>query len=570
MIKILLPISCLLLSIAGCETQKQVLNEKQIKSIDSLFSKWDNNNSAGMSVAIWHKDNLTTLNYGMSDIEKQIPITDDTKFDIASMSKQFTIMSILLLEEEGKLSVNDDIRKYLPELPDYGEKVTIDNLMTHTSGIRDHFLLLQLTNDCGSDTTITNRDILTLISRQNELSFKPGSQQIYCNSGYVLLAIIIERISKMSFPEFTYKYIFEPLGMMNSYFIDSKTYLSENCAKGYLYNEKDTAFNYIPNYATVSGGTGMTTTASDLVKWYLNFKNNKLGKRKQSLIDKLTRIPKINNYIPFKRGYGMYVDNYNNSLNYWMTGDEIGYSSVMTYFPEQDFIAVVLSNISREIDFNNRYDISNFFVKNNKTKDTSFISDNEQKKKNKHLHTPEELMSLQGKYFDPKELDMEFIRYRDTSLYTYRGTELIPIGKYQFKLKGQKNTFSFKKINDSTIYLKTQQYSYGDDYEYDYPLRESNLKKQSESIINTGNAHDLTGSYKNEGTHKAININLGNTGLSARWEGGGSFELQPIFNNYLLSFSRYAFFEIDYNEDNSIKGFYISYDRMRNLYFKKE
>lgn len=568
MIKVcrLLVLSFLISILLSCSNTG--INEDTISQIDSIFSKWDSNNSAGLSIAIWHKGQLMTKNYGMEDIEKRKCITSNTKFDIASMSKQFTVMSILLLEEEGKLSVEDDIRTYLPELPDYGVTITIDHLMAHTSGMRDHFLLMSLTEDCGTNTTISNDDVLKLMSRQNTLNFIPGTQQIYCNSGYVLLAIIVERVSKMSFPEFTKKNIFMPLEMNRSEFINSPTYLSAKCAKGYIYNREDSCYIEVPNQSTATGGTGMTTTATDLVKWYHNFKDNKLGKGSPELIQKMLRIPKIDNYIPFKRGYGLYVDNYKGTLNYWMAGSEIGYSSVMTYFPKEDFVAVILSNCSLEIDYANRYDLSNIFLDISSKKDKSQVKDKILKKEHNDLHSQEELRQLAGKYFDFQELDMSVFRYRDSALYSLRGLEMIPLGRYRFKPEGTNNILNFE-VKGNEVKLHSQQYSYGDGYQYKYPLRESHLLKQSAPNITPQNVKEILGEYKAEGTHKSIEIGIGKHGLFAHWEGDSPFDLQPIFGNYLFSFGRYVFIKIDYDSKKQVKGFYLSYDRMRNLYFSK-
>ena len=560
----------IIFSLTCCNTNAEKISKQDVKKIDSLFSKWDNNQSAGISVAIWDKGQLITRNYGMANIQKQEKITSETKFDIASMSKQFTVMSILLLKQESKLSTDDDIRKYLPELPDYGEKITIEQLMAHTSGIRDHFLLLELSNDCGTETTITNKDILQLITRQETLNFSPGTQQIYCNSGYVLLAIIIERVSGMSFPEYTKKHIFDPLEMKHSAFIDSPVYLSKNCAAGYYYSPPDSTYKLVTNNATVTGGTGMVTTAPDLVKWYFNFKNNKLGNQSQALIQELTQIPEIENYIPYKRGYGLYVDDYKNTLNYWMTGSEIGYSSVATYFPDQDFIAIILSNCSMEFDYDNRFDISNIIHPKSNADTITLVSDYTLYNQNKHIHTTNQLKQLAGKYFDFNELNLDIFRYNDSALYTFRGTELIPTGRYKFKPKGSQNTLTFEIAANNIIKLHTQQYSYGDEYWYKYPLRESYSTKQIPAYITPDNVNDIIGSYKNTGTHKAINLELSERGLIAGWEGGGTFGLQPIFGNYLFSPVRHLFINIHYDKNKKAQGFYLSYNRMRNLYFKKQ
>jgi len=157
--------------------------------------------------------------YGIANLEYGIPISPSTVFHIASVSKQFTVFAILLLEKEGKLSIDDDIRKYIPEVPDFGKKITLRHLASHTSGLRDQWDLLVMAG-WRIDDVITKAHIMKMVSRQKALNFNPGEEYLYCNTGFTLLAEVVSRISGRTFAEFTKSNIFEPLLMSSTLFYD--------------------------------------------------------------------------------------------------------------------------------------------------------------------------------------------------------------------------------------------------------------------------------------------------------------------------------------------------------------
>ena len=206
--------------------------------VDQLFKVWDTNNGPGLALAII-KDGAIVYKkaYGIANLEYDIPITPSSVFHIASVSKQFTVFSILLLEKQGKLSLDDDIRKYIPEVPDFGKKITLQHLASHTSGLRDQWNLLSMAG-WRFDDVITKEHILKLVSKQKELNFSPGDEFMYCNTGFTLLAEVVSRISDMSFAEYTKANIFEPLKMDNTLFYDDHEKIIKNRVYSY-YSEKD-------------------------------------------------------------------------------------------------------------------------------------------------------------------------------------------------------------------------------------------------------------------------------------------------------------------------------------------
>src|ERR1700689_1518981 len=207
--------------ILASSVQGQTLSPEMAAKVDKVFEKWNRTDSPGCAVGVY-KDGQTVYEhgYGMANLNDDVPITPETVFHVASMSKQFTAASILLLAQQGKLSLDDDVHKYIPELPDFGERITLGQMMHHTSGLRDQWSLLGLAGWRYSQDLITDDDVMSVLVHQTTLNFKPGEKYMYSNTGFTLLAIVVKRVSGMSFREYTTKNIFEPLGMAPTHFPD--------------------------------------------------------------------------------------------------------------------------------------------------------------------------------------------------------------------------------------------------------------------------------------------------------------------------------------------------------------
>lgn len=206
-------------------------------SVDKVFADLQKPGSPGCALGVYRDGKmLYSKGYGLASVELNAPITPATVFDIGSTSKQFTATSILLLEKQGKLSLDDDIRTYIPELPDYskngGPKITILNLLNHTSGLRDYLALLELSG-VNIDSVTTDEDALSIVSRQQNLNFTPGSDFLYSNTGYFLLSVIVKRISGMTLEKFAAENIFQPLQMTHTTFRDDHTLLIPHRALAY-------------------------------------------------------------------------------------------------------------------------------------------------------------------------------------------------------------------------------------------------------------------------------------------------------------------------------------------------
>src|SRR5277367_6245231 len=244
----------------SCVSRGQTLPPDVAKQVDKIFEKWDRPDSPGCALGVYKDGKIIYKHgYGMADLNDDVPITPATVFHVASMSKQFTAASIVLLAQQGKLSLDDDVHKYIPELPDFGQRITIRHLVWHTSGLRDQWDLLGLAGWRYSLDLITDDDVMSVMTRQKDLNFKPGEQYTYCNTGFTLLALIVKRVSGISFREFTNKNIFEPLGMKHTHFRDDHEEVIKHDALGYE-DGKDKPFRMnLTNFDT-AGATSLHTT----------------------------------------------------------------------------------------------------------------------------------------------------------------------------------------------------------------------------------------------------------------------------------------------------------------------
>lgn len=328
---------------AACSSRPEMADHitgAQERQISQLFSKYSGKNTPGAAIAIVRNGKMVYKNgFGMANLEYDIPVTPSTIFHIASVSKQFTTFAILLLEKEGKLSLDDDIRKYLPEVPDFGKKITLRNLATHTSGLRDQWNLLSMAG-WRMDDVITREHILKLVSRQKELNFDPGAEFLYCNTGYTLLAEVVARVSGKTFPEYTEEYIFKPLNMTSTLFYDDHERIVRNRA----YSYKSDANGYrksVLNYAN-AGATSLFTTVEDLSLWALNFEDPVVGDRE--LISKMSQKGILNNGDTIEYALGQVVGNYKGLTMISHGGADAGYRTFLARFPDQQFSVMVFSN----------------------------------------------------------------------------------------------------------------------------------------------------------------------------------------------------------------------------------
>jgi CubicO group peptidase (beta-lactamase class C family) len=347
---------------ARVHSQEAAVNPDLSAKVDKLFGIIDRNTSPGCAVAVI-KDGriLHKAGYGVADLDHDIPITPSTIFQVGSMSKQFTATAIVLLAQDGKLSLDDDVRKHLPEIPDFGERITIRHLLHHTSGVRDQLQLLALTGWRYTQDLITDEDVMDAIVRQKALNFRPGSEYMYSNTNYTLLAQIVERVSGKSFREFTTTRIFQPLGMSRTHFRDEFGEVVKGQAYGYLpralLNRPDPSLEAAP--AAPAGGrtdgfrlnppnsdnvgpTNLLTTVEDLALWDQNFYDPKVGG--PDLIRQLLQKGKLDSGEEIFYALGLGLEAYRGLPTVEHPGSDGGFAADILRFPEQRFSVVLTCN----------------------------------------------------------------------------------------------------------------------------------------------------------------------------------------------------------------------------------
>ena len=313
------------------------------RAVDSLFAPFNKPGSPGCAVGVIQDGRwIHQAGYGTADLATGAPITPDTRFYMASVSKQFAAASVALAARQGALSLDDPIRKWIPEFPEYGKAITVRHLIHHTSGIRDYLVLLALNGRIAD--VHPDDDVLKLITRQSALDFAPGSEYSYSNSGYFLLSVIIERSTGMSLRNFAEQHLFGPLGMRNTYFYDDHTKPHPAGPFAVGYTPKDGGFEkgLYPNFEQVADG-GLYSTLNDVLAWDQNFYQPKVGD--QGLLTLIQTPASLNDGKPTDYAFGLMAREYGGLRTVVHSGIFMGYRAMIQRFPDQRWSAVMLCNL---------------------------------------------------------------------------------------------------------------------------------------------------------------------------------------------------------------------------------
>lgn len=333
--------AAILLSCGSCYAQE---NSKSSTEVDKIFAELTAPGSPGCALAVARGGKLVyAKGYGSANIEENVPLTPDSVFDIGSTSKQFTAASILLLEQQGKLAIDDDIRKYIPELPNYGKKITILHLLNHTSGLRDYLVLFELAG-YNTDSVTTDAEALALVAQQKSLNFDPGADWLYSNTGYFLLSVIVKRVSGKSLRDFAAENIFLPLEMTHTQYRDSHTELVPNRAMAYDPIEKGKGYTLNVSYFEQTGDGAVHTTVGDLLKWDENFYSGKVGGK--AFLDEMQQRGQLNSGKQLDYAKGLFLATRRGLPTVSHGGAWGGYRAELLRFPQQHFSVVCLCNRS--------------------------------------------------------------------------------------------------------------------------------------------------------------------------------------------------------------------------------
>jgi CubicO group peptidase (beta-lactamase class C family) len=311
--------------------------------IDALFSEYTNK-TPGCALGVMQDGKFTyRKGYGMANLEHDIPITPSSVFRIGSTSKQFTAAAVALLAERNQIDLDDPVSKYFPEFPAWAGGVAVMNLVNHSSGIRDYLQLTWLQGLVNDSDYYSDDYVIELLARQRETNFPPGTEYLYSNSGYLLLAHLVERVSGQPLKEYAAANIFGPLDMENSHFHDDHTHIVPGRASGYAPREE--GFRSSETTLDMVGDGGVYTSVDDLLQWERNFEANRLGGGDE-LIGRLTTPGVFNDGRPMDYAFGLTVENYRGLDVVHHGGAFVGYRAMFMRFPAEHLAITLLCNRS--------------------------------------------------------------------------------------------------------------------------------------------------------------------------------------------------------------------------------
>lgn len=326
---------------ATASAQAPALSADTVAAVDRVFARYSTR-TPGCAVGVARNgQELLTRAYGMADLESGTPVRPNTIFEAGSVSKQVTAFLVLRLEQEGKLSIDDPLRKYLPELPDYGAPLTIRQVMSHTSGLRDWYSIAEVEGLIAYEHHFRNDDLLEMASHQRALNFPSGSEFLYSNTGWNLLALVIERASGVSFQEFSRTRLFEPLGMTQTRWRDDFRTVVPGRAPAYA-PTRDGGYVYQMPLMSIVGAGGLLTTVHDLLLWNDNLSTGRVGGK--ALVDRMQQRSRLASGREIPYGLGLFVRQARGTLELSHGGATGGYRAHVLRYPERGLSVALLCN----------------------------------------------------------------------------------------------------------------------------------------------------------------------------------------------------------------------------------
>jgi len=314
----------------------------QIARVDAVFREWDSRETPGCAVGVSRGGQVVLERaYGMADLERGVANTPGTVFEAGSVSKQFTAAAVALLAEQGKLSLDDDVRKYVPELPDYGKTITIRHMLNHTAGLRDWGVVAGIAGWPRTTRVHTHEHVLEIVSRQRSLNYPVNTAYSYSNTGYNLAAIIVERVSGESLNAFMKRHFFDPLGMAYTQWRDDHTRIVKDRAVAYAAGPE--GYSILMPFENVYGNGGLLTTVGDLLRWAHSLETAEVAGGR-GLVEALHTRGRLANGEEIEYALGLFVGEYEGVREIGHTGSTAGYRAFLARYPDHGLAVALLCN----------------------------------------------------------------------------------------------------------------------------------------------------------------------------------------------------------------------------------
>jgi CubicO group peptidase (beta-lactamase class C family) len=515
--------------------------------VDEIFSVYDKPGSPGCSLGVIRDGEFVYRKaYGLASLELAVPLSSQSVFYMASVSKQFTAASVVLAAERGYLSLDDDVRKYIPELPDYGHVITLRQMIHQTSGLRDFFTLLELSGHDRADFN-SPEDIFKIVVRQKGLNNIPGEGWIYSSTNYFLLGMVVKRTTKNSLSEFAAENIFQPLGMSHTLFYDDHTLVVPGRVAAYDSSPHDSfRVDWSTTFAVVGSG-GLMSTVDDLLLWDRNFYANRLGKG--TLIQELQTPGVLNNGNKISYAMGLFLGNYRGLSIVEHGGETFGYRTELLRFPEQKLSVICLCNVASAVPANLAREVADVYLADKLQPGASALNPSN----NETVLDP---AAFAGKYLDPRTHLMYTFTESNGNLMAW-GEVLMRISANQFyDVLSEVITFeSLKGIMQAKVEIKGETYFSGGKIE-EIPLGEPALAS-------------CTGQFRSTELDAVYGLSLEKDTLTLRNRDNPPQKLTPIAKD---EFDAGDLGTLVFERDSGgrVLGFRVFNEDARGIAFKKE
>lgn len=556
---------CSLLGATSLHAQAQANREVELAAddpilrarVDSVFESWRGSASPGCAVGIGHRGKVVLERaYGMANLETGTPMTAATVVHAASVAKSFTAMAVLLLAREGKLALDDDVRRYLPELPDYraqlGTPITIRHLLTHTSGLRDFFELLILARGRFEEERISNDDAMGVIARQRRLNFAPGTEYGYSNSGYLLAARIVERVSGQSFSAFAAQRIFAPLGMTRTRFREDYAQIVPGRAAGYARRGAEWRSS-VPNYDVV-GPTNLLTTVGDLLRWVENLERPVVGD--SAIIRQMLTPAVLTGGDARMYGLGLSLARDRGFAIAEHEGRDPGFRAYLGWFREPGLGVALLCNATALNPVGLGRDIAFLALRRPPDPPAPVASPSPTS-----IEDTRQALKWAGVYFEPTTRQVAELTLRNGVLYTDRsgGARVEAIAERQARLVGQPLELDFRPGVRAGYRVR-----------WLIPGRRADMFEWRAPVAPTLGRAELgayRGRYASEELDATYRVEAGDSTLMLRARSGPGLIARPVFPDAFVS-GQYTIQFV--RKRGKVMGFEISHPRARGVVFARQ
>lgn len=521
--------------------------------IESLFASWNEPHRPGGVVLVSQNNQVVfSKAYGLASIAYTIPNTTTTVFNIGSVSKQFTAMGILLLQQEGKIGLDDDIRKYLPDMNPFGKPITIRHLLHHTSGLRGAPEFFGLAGWREGDA-ITNEDFYRYICKQKALNMETGSAYMYTNSGYILLAKIIETVTQQSFKTWMQDKVFKPLALDATFIEEDASNILPNVATSYE-EVGPSQFKSVENYDQTYGASNVYSTSADLLQWTQHLTHP--AQQWKSAFEALQTLDLLSDGTKNNYAFGLFIDTFHGHKRIQHTGAVGGFRSAVYCYPDDQLNIIVLTNFSTPNQPNYGDLLSQLFLQDKSEKPKA-------QKPYKALALKDEtLRKYEGSYWSNDNNFGRKIVLENNTLWYVRNPQkksaLIPIQENLFKMDGVQDDVRLQ------FDLKTNQFRFITNEKVT-----DVFEKYPDEPITAAALEAYVGTYYSPELETYYTVTLTNGALLGYHSKFGSFEIK-LLKKDVLDFSGFAIAKCARNTKGSVTGFGASINRVKDLWFEKK